>query len=158
MKTLIGITSLSLCLATLPLSAAEPTDSVARQETIQRVSLDPSKVLEVVAEMTAKYPASAGAIVRAAIESAKADAKLAAAIVEVALRNAPQQAALILQYALAVAPDAEVEIRAVVARLYPGVPNPLDIPGIAGAPPPAPNPPISIPTVTPPATDVGFSN
>lgn len=156
MKTLIGITSISLCLTTFPLFAADTNANAASQETAQRVSQDPGKVLEVVADMVAKAPSSVAGIVKSAIIASKADAKLTAKIVETAIKLLPDQWYLIANAALAVAPDATAEINEVVARL---VQNPLDIPGTPGLAPPAPNPPISIPTITPPpATEVDFTN
>ena len=92
MKTLIGITSISLCLATFPLSAADANDCTAvRKETSKRITQDPTKVLEVVADMTTKTPPCSCGIVKTAIESSNADAKLSAAIVETAIKHAPEQ-------------------------------------------------------------------
>jgi DNA-directed RNA polymerase subunit F len=157
MKTLIGITSISLCLATFPLFAQESSESInaINQETTSRVVQDPTKVLEVVAQMTAKAPSAVASIVQSAIKASKADEKLTAKIVEIAIRQLPDQWYVIVNAALAVAPDAATAINEVVARI---VPNPLDIPGAPSQPPPAPNPPISIPTLTPAATEVDFSN
>ena len=63
MKTLIGITSISLCLATFPLFAQESSESInaISQETTSRVTQDPSKVIEVVADMAAKAPSGISA-------------------------------------------------------------------------------------------------
>ena len=161
MKTLIGISSLSLCLAAFPLFAEEANDcTTVRDDTWKQVSKDPTKVLEVVADMTAKMPPCSCSIVKAAIQSSKADAKLAASIVETAIKQAPEQMYVISQCAKAVAPEAAAEISEVVAHIDPnGVQNPLDIPGTPGLTPPAPNPPTSIPTITPPpATEVDFTN
>ena len=120
MKTLIGISSLSLCLAAFPLFAEEANDCTAvRDDTWKQVSKDPTKVLEVVADMTAKMPPCSCSIVKAAIQSSKADAKLAASIVETAIKQAPEQMYVISQCAKAVAPEAAAEISEVDA-IHPG--------------------------------------
>lgn len=119
------------------------------------VSTEQSKVLEIVSKEVASSPSCACEVVKASIEGTGADVKTVAAIVETAITAAPDQMRLIAQCAIAVAPDALVEVQAVLAKLDPNagdsgqsaksaksakgekapigevaaMPNPLDFPG-----------------------------
>lgn len=119
-----------------------------------RISEDPAKVTEIVADMVVRNPACSCEVVKAAIETSKPDAKTVAAIVEAAIHAAPEHMRLIAQCAIAMAPDSLAEVQAVLARLEPNrgesadssksaksaktpvsqgevaqMPNPLDFPG-----------------------------
>jgi len=116
------------------------------------VAAEQSQVLEIVANEVTASPACACEVIKAAIEGSGADVKTVAAIVETAITSAPDQMRLIAQCAIAVAPDALVEVQAVLAKLDPNsgdsgesaksakgekapigevaaMPNPLDFPG-----------------------------
>jgi hypothetical protein len=113
------------------------------------VANEPSKVLKIVEEKMASAPECACEVVKAAIEGSVADAKTVAGIVETAIMAAPDQMRLISQCAIAVAPDALVDVQTVLAKLDPNsgeaghsakgakaaigevaaMPNPLDFPG-----------------------------
>jgi len=118
----------------------------------QATASEQSKVLEIVAKEVAAAPNCACEIVKAAIEGSAADSITVAAIVEAAATAAPEQMRLISQCAVAVAPDALVNVQAVMAKLDPNLgeagssakgsknaktpvgevaalPNPLDFPG-----------------------------
>ena len=141
------------------------------------VAAEQSKVLEIVANEVSSSPACACEVVKAAIEGSGADVKTVAAIVETAITAAPDQMRLIAQCAIAVAPDALVEVQAILAKLDPNagdsgqsaksakgekapigevaaMPNPLDFPGKGPVGPLFPIfPPIIIhpPIVNPPS-------
>lgn len=119
----------------------------------QATTSEQSKVLEIVAKEVGAAPDCACEIVKAAIEGSAADAKTVASIVETAAVVAPEQMRLISQCAVAIAPDALVNVQAVMAKLDPNLgesaagaknakdakapageaaalPNPLDFPGV----------------------------
>jgi hypothetical protein len=144
------------------------------------VASEQSKVLEIVTNEVSASPSCSCEVVKAAIEGSGADVKTVAAITEAAILAAPDQMRLIAQCAIAAAPDALVEVQAVLAKLDPNagdsgqsaksakgakapigevaaMPNPLDFPGKTRIPPLFPFfPPIII---NPPGvTDVNPDN
>ncbi len=152
MKATIRYTVLSALLSTVP--AFAEVDCLKLSLFVkQAASSEQSKVLEAVAKEVAAAPDCACEIVKAAIEGSSADANTVAAIVEAAATAAPEQMRLISQCAVAVAPDALVNVQAVMAKLDPNlgesgtsakssksskapagevaaIPNPLDFPGV----------------------------
>jgi hypothetical protein len=143
----------AVCASLGQITAAEVIDCGNLPLSIKAaVAADQSKVLEIVANGVSSSPACACEVVKAAIEGSGADVKTVAAIVEAAIIAAPDQMRLIAQCAIAVAPDALVEVQAVLAKLDPNagdsgqgaksakdakapigevaaMPNPLDFPG-----------------------------
>ncbi len=152
MKKTIQYAVLSAILGTV--SATAEVDCLKLSLYIkQATASEQSKVLEIVAKEVAAAPDCACEIVKSAIEGAAADSVTVAAIVEAAATAAPEQMRLISQCAVAVAPDALVNVQAVMAKLDPNLgeagasakssksakapvgevaalPNPLDFPGI----------------------------
>jgi len=152
MKKTIRYTLLSAILGTVP--AFAEVDCLKLSLFVkQAATSEKSKVLEIVAKEVGAAPDCACEIVKAAIEGSSADAKTVAAIVETAATAAPEQMRLISQCAVAIAPDALVNVQAVMAKLDPNLgesgtsakgskdakaqagevaalPNPLDFPGV----------------------------
>ena len=113
-----------------------------------QVTKDPGKVLEIVSDNVKKTPKCSCEIVKAAIVGSKADAKTVAAIVETAMGATTEENwPMIVQCALAVAPDAYNDVRKAVTRIAGDnnsvaavmAANPLDFPGSPGSPPGKPN-------------------
>ncbi len=158
MKKTIRYTILSAILGTVP--AFAEVDCLKLSLFVkQAAASEQSKVLEIVAKEVGAAPTCACEIVKSAIEGSSANAKTVAAIVETAAVAAPEQMRLISQCAVAVAPDALVEVQAVMAKLDPNLgesgssaksskdakapagevaalPNPLDFPGVGPVGPP----------------------
>lgn len=148
MKKTIYFALMSAVLGTLTASAAVDCQKLSLSVK-QAVAVDQSKVLEIVAAQVGAAPGCACEIVKAAIEGSSADVETVAAIVDAASVAAPEQMRLISQCAVAVAPDAMVQVQAVIAKLDPNLgesgvsakgaktpvgevaalPNPLDFPG-----------------------------
>lgn len=142
----------SVLLLANPANARETTSGNAGNEkpnvclpvfndVLARVTKTPDKVLEIVSAETAKTPKCACEIIKAAISGSKAKPPTVAAIVEAALNAAPEEHwPVIVQCALAAAPDALREIREIVTRVagnnksLVGIldSNPLDFPGSGG--------------------------
>lgn len=135
-------------LAAPSMVAAEGCNDVS-QKTVAAIAKSPSKVLEVVSKLVASNEGCSCEIVKAAIIATEADKDLVGQIVETAIAAAPKESSLISTCALAVAPDAQSEIVAVVAKLERGAgdgysakggkvvtpppavkANPLDFPGL----------------------------
>ena len=151
MKKTIYFAFFSVVLGSLP--AVAGVDCLKLSLSVkQTVASEQSKVLEVVAAEVAAAPGCACEVVKAAIEGSKANAETVAAIVEAASIAAPDQMRLVSQCAVAVAPDALVQVQSVIAKLDPNLgessvssksakdskapagevaamPNPLDFPG-----------------------------
>ena len=86
----------------------------------KEITAKPKHVLTIVAQQVAANEACACEIVKAAIVVTEADKKLVAQIVEQAIEAAPKRVSLITTCALAVAPDAYVEVMAVSAKYSKG--------------------------------------
>lgn len=149
MKKTIFYALFSAALGVIPAHAE--VDCIALSVSVKNsVAAEQSKVLEIVSTQVAAAPNCSCEIVKAAIEASKANAQMVASIVESAATAAPDQMRLISQCAVAVAPDALVEVQAVIAKLDPNrgeagesaksakgtepgevaaMPNPLDFPG-----------------------------
>lgn len=118
--------------ALLLMSANAQTDCAKTSQRVKNaVKAEKSAALEIVSKEVAAGPDCACEIVKAALEAAAADPKAVAAIVEAAINAAPDKVDIISKCALAVAPDAAAEIKAVVDKLGNGNQafNPLDFPG-----------------------------
>ncbi len=83
------------------------------------VAADQSATLQIVEKTVAANPGCACEVVKAAIEGSRAKVNLVAAIVETASTVAPEHMHLIAQCAIAVAPDALPNVKAVLARMEP---------------------------------------
>jgi len=144
-----------------------------------KISRNPAEVVAIVAEEAAGHPKDVCEIVKIAIEASSADVPVTARIVEAAALAQPESMRLAAQCAMAVMPDALVEIQALLAKLDPAggsggsdkdakdakvaevasaiSPNPLDLP--PGVPPGIPEiipPGGGGPEEIPPVTDVSF--
>jgi Na+/serine symporter len=101
-----------------PMAAAADCKVISKQVT-EAITAKPKLVLVIVAKQIAANEACAGEVVKAAIVITEADKKLVAQIVEQAIEAAPKKISLIANSALAVAPDAYVEIMVVMANKVP---------------------------------------
>ena len=110
----------TLFVAALTLVIPAQAEKIDRQQVYtnvkNNVSENPEMVLELVKKNVAKNQSCACEIVKAAIIASNADKNLVADIVEAAIISAPDKARLIGQCAVAVAPDALVEVQAVVVK------------------------------------------
>jgi hypothetical protein len=142
----------------------------------QRVSLDPSNVLEVVELEVTANPGCSCEIVKAAIKSSEADVDQVVAIVETAIIASPESMRIVSQCAIAAMPESITAVQALLARLDPNsgdtsysskgaksakdskgakvasiiappLPNPLDRPNYG--PPIPPIPPFPVTNVNP---------
>ncbi len=151
MKKTIFFASFSAMLGMVPASAE--IDCLQLAASVKAaIAAEQSKVLEIVSTEVAAAPACSCEVVKAAIEGASADPATVAAIVEAAIIASPDHMRLISQCAIAVAPDALVDVQTVLAKLDPNsgetavsaksakgakapigevaaMPNPLDFPG-----------------------------
>lgn len=117
MKTLSFIASIAGLLVMAVPALAEPVNGTIERD--QPVA-NTDALLKQVSQDVASKPKQAGEIVKQAILNAKADKVLVAQIVQVAVLAAPEQAEVIRKYALAVAPDAEKEVTAMIAAVLMG--------------------------------------
>jgi hypothetical protein len=98
-------------------SATEKAREKVIAEVKSKVQASPSDVLEIVKVYVSAHKGLAGEIVKAAIEATQADISMVLAIVDAAVRVAPEQVATIGHYAAAVAPDAAPGIVAIVSNV-----------------------------------------
>ncbi len=119
MKRTIYFALMGLALGSVPALAAD-VDCVKLSVVVkQAVAAERAAVLDIVSKQIAANPGCACEVVKAAIEGAEADAKTVASIVEVAATAAPDQMRLVSQCAVAVAPEALVNVQSVIAKLDP---------------------------------------
>ena len=85
----------------------------------KQVEADTDNILKIVEKQAATSPSCSCEVVKAAILAAEADKNLVGQIVATAIEAAPEQMDLIASCAVAVAPDAVSEIKAVLAKLNP---------------------------------------
>jgi len=83
------------------------------------LKLEPETVLELIAREVAIHPGCACEIVKSAIIATEADAALVVAIVEAAINASPENARIISQCAIAIAPEALTAVQALLAKLHP---------------------------------------
>jgi hypothetical protein len=120
MKISVKFAFLSAAFALLALPAYAAVDCSALVTSVkQAVTAQGADTLQIVEREVAANPDCACEVVKAAIQSANADAQLVAAIVETAATVAPKHMRLISQCAVAVAPDALASVQAVIAKLDP---------------------------------------
>lgn len=134
MKTYIAGALLGLSVPVLAIPTAAAAQDCSKLGITLKVAAanDGADVLELVREAIAENPNCACEITKAAIQGAKADKTLVAAIVEAAITAAPDQMEAVSQCAIAVAPDASSDVLAVLAKydsLGADFGNPLDFPG-----------------------------
>jgi hypothetical protein len=124
MKKTVHFTMMSAILGLMSSSAAvAEVDCIGNALTLKHaVATDLSATLQIVEKAVTANPGCACEVVKAAIEGSKASVLLVAAIVETAATAAPEHLRLIAQCALAVAPDAQPNVQAVVAKLDPAKP------------------------------------
>ncbi len=84
-----------------------------------RIEQDIASVLELVEREISANSDCACEIVKSALIATQADTPLVLAIVETAINASPENARIISQCAIAIAPDALAEIQALLAKLYP---------------------------------------
>ncbi len=89
----------------------------------QRIKLDVSQVLEVVASEVGANPSCACEIVKTAIKVSDADVALVAAIVETSITAAPDCMRIVSQCAIATLPESVAAVQALLARLDPNSGN-----------------------------------
>ena len=110
----------ALVSAALALPAFADVDCVKLSVSVKHaVAAERTSLLEIVTSQINANPGCACEVVKAAIEGANADAATVGAIVEAAIAAAPDQMRMISQCAVAVAPDALVNVQAVLAKLDP---------------------------------------
>ncbi len=159
-KTALAVVSAAAVSASVAYGEqVETPDCLKLSSTLKSaLAAQPSLVLEKVEALVAANESCACEIVKAAIVSTEADKKLVGEIVRTASLAAPDQMRVVAQCAVAVAPDAVVEVQKVLAELDPGagesysakggldkggevgpaspgteeVPSPLDGPGVDG--------------------------
>ena len=121
MKNIIQCAFLS-AMVTLALPAAAEESKCDRVYTVvnKAVAADSDKVLELVKKYVSQNESCACEVVKAAIVASGADKTLVAGIVETAITSAPNQVRIIGQCAVAVAPDALIQVQAVVANYTKG--------------------------------------
>ena len=134
----------------------------------QRIKINPSRILEIVADEITANPASACEIVKAAVQTTDAETPLVISIVNSAIHASPESMRMISQCAIASAPESLSAIQALLAELDPNGgdaapsakgaknavaaiiakqpeaprPNPLDLPRRFPIPPPSVIPPL----------------
>lgn len=119
MKNTIKFALVGALLAAIP--AASAADCYAISKLVAKeIAAQPKKVLTIVSEQVTANEACTCEIVKAAIVATEADRKLVAQIVEQAIEAAPKKLSLITTCALAVAPDAHVEVMEVAAKYSKG--------------------------------------
>lgn len=116
MKTVCNIL-FALLLSLAPVHSE--TCKEVQKITIEQVAVAPDAVLSVVDELVNKFPECSCEIVKAAIQTTKADAKLVGKIVDIAIQAAPEQMRMIAQCAIAAAPDAVNTITKVWQKYQP---------------------------------------
>jgi hypothetical protein len=85
----------------------------------QRIRLDPSKVLEIVAAEVGANTRCACEIVKLAITASEADVALVVSIVETAITIAPDTMRIVFQCAIATMPESIVAVQALLAKFVP---------------------------------------
>lgn len=85
----------------------------------ERIKLDPSKLLEVVASEIGANPACVCEIVKAAITSSDADVACVVSIVEVSIVQSPETMRIAAQCAIASVPESIYGVQAVLTKLDP---------------------------------------
>jgi hypothetical protein len=118
MKRTLNYAVLACAVATAPAALAEESTCYAASKAVTKaVAAKPDDVLAIVAKNIAASPGCACEIVKAAIVATEADKQLVGQIVGAAIEAAPDKAQVITTCAIAVAPDAISEIKAVLAKL-----------------------------------------
>ncbi|MFT4177016.1 MAG: hypothetical protein QM627_10210 [Luteolibacter sp.] len=85
----------------------------------KRIKLEPSRLLEVVAQEIGANPTCACEVVKAAIRTVDADTRTVVAIVETAANASPESLRIVSQCAIAEMPEALADIQTLMARLDP---------------------------------------
>lgn len=121
MKTTIRLALAATALGMLPaVSMADEVDCLKVAVSVKHaVTAQPDQVLQIVEKEVGANPGCACEVVKAAIQTTKAEPKLVASIVETAATVAPDKMRLISQCAVAVAPEALTAVQGVMSRLDP---------------------------------------
>lgn len=118
MKRTLNYALLACAVAVSPAALAEESACHTVSKSVTKaIQADPSNVLAIVEREAASSPACACEVVKAAIVATEADKKLVGQIVTTAVEAAPDKMQIITNCAIAVAPDALPEIRAMIAKL-----------------------------------------
>ncbi len=115
MKNTLKFALVGALLAVAAPVASADCYKVSKQAATQ-ITAQPEQVLAIVAKQIAANKGCACEIVKAAIVATEADKKQVAQIVEQAIELVPNKASLLTTCALAVAPDAHVEVMKVAAK------------------------------------------
>lgn len=120
MKTTFRIALAATALGMLPATTMAEVDCLKIAVSVKHaVAAQPQQVLQIVEKEVAANPDCSCEVVKSAIEGSKADSKTVAAIVETAATVVPDKMRLISQCAVAVAPQALIEVQAVMSRIDP---------------------------------------
>jgi hypothetical protein len=120
MKLSAPFALLGVALGLFAPSTKAEVDCVALTVVVKNaVIAKPAEILQTVESQVQANPDCACEIVKAAIETSKADVKLVAAIVETASTAAPEKMRIVAQCAVAVMPDSLADVQAVLAKLDP---------------------------------------
>ena len=117
MKNTLKFALSAALLSSAPIAAADAKDCAKLSESVKAaVVADSSQVLRIVASTVAANESCACEIVKAAIIAADADEALVGKIVSTAILEAPSEARMITQCAIATAPDAIAVVLAVTTE------------------------------------------
>ena len=117
MKNTLKFALSAALLSAAPIAAVDAKDCVKLSESVKAaVVADSSQVLRIVASNVAANESCACEIVKAAIIAADADEALVGKIVSTAILEAPSEARMITQCAIATAPDAIAVVLAVTTE------------------------------------------
>jgi len=117
MKNTLKFALTALLFAAAPLAQANTLDCVKVSNAVRlAVAADSDKVLEIVAKQIAANESCACEVVKAAIIASDAKKAVVAQIVDVAINEAPAMLRVIAQCAIAIAPDAQPNIQAILEK------------------------------------------
>ncbi len=120
MKTTIRLALAATALGMLPAVSMAEVDCLKVAVSVKHaVTAQPDQVLQIVEKEVGANPGCACEVVKAAIQTTKAEPKLVASIVETAATVVPDKMRLISQCAVAVAPEALTAVQGVMSRLDP---------------------------------------
>ena len=117
MKNTLKFALTALLFAAAPFAQANTLDCVKVSNAVRlAVAADSDKVLEIVAKQIAANESCACEVVKAAIIASDAKKEVVAQIVDVAINEAPSMLRIIAQCAIAIAPDAQPNIQAILEK------------------------------------------
>lgn len=117
MKNTLKFTITAALLAVSPLASAGQADCVKLSNAVKvAVAADSAKLLEIVVASISANESCACEIVKAAIVASDADDKVVASIVNAAILEAPSQARVIAQCAIATSPTSTAAVQSVLEK------------------------------------------